>query len=81
MVRNLFSTDLKKKPMQEIELERVLQQLNMTMDEFLDFCILCGKIIFMLDKDSCNLDSYLVGITYFLSGSESKASCKFTLTG
>jgi len=42
LVRNLFSTDIKKKPVLEIELARVLEQLNLDMTKFLDFCILCG---------------------------------------
>ncbi len=55
MIKNLFSTQqtatvgpstpgLKpgQKPVYEINLATALEQLNITMDQFIDFCILCG---------------------------------------
>ena len=44
MVKNLFSTVQTKetKAVSEIDLRLVLDQLNISMDQFVDFCILCG---------------------------------------
>jgi flap endonuclease-1 len=53
MIKNLFSTQsssgpstpgLKtgQKPVYEVNLDVALEQLNITMDQFIDFCILCG---------------------------------------
>merc|ERR1711972_640777 len=42
LVRNLMAAESQKKQILEVSLERVLDQLNITMDQFIDFCILCG---------------------------------------
>jgi len=42
LVRNIFSTDLKKRPMFEVNLSRCLEQLDVDMETFIDFCILSG---------------------------------------
>jgi flap endonuclease-1 len=44
-IKNLFSTQSgggRDKPVYEISLETALEQLNISMDQFIDFCILCG---------------------------------------
>jgi flap endonuclease-1 len=42
VVRNIFSTDIKKRPMFEVNLGRCLEQLDIDMEKFIDFCILSG---------------------------------------
>merc|ERR1712217_64282 len=42
LVRNLMAADSQGKQIMEVNLERVLEQLNITMDQFIDFCILSG---------------------------------------
>ena len=51
MIKNLFSTQSStnapgmkpgQKPVYEVNLAVALEQLNVTMDQFIDFCILCG---------------------------------------
>lgn len=42
LVRNLMAAESQKKTIYEITLSTVLEQLNITMDQFIDFCILCG---------------------------------------
>jgi flap endonuclease-1 len=42
LVRNLMAAESQKKTILEVSLERVLEQLNITMDQFIDFCILSG---------------------------------------
>merc|ERR1719316_1798308 len=42
LVRNLMAPESAKKQILEVSLERVLEQLNITMDQFIDFCILSG---------------------------------------
>merc|ERR1712039_588518 len=42
LVRNLMAAESQKKQILEVSLERVLEQLNITMDQFIDFYILCG---------------------------------------
>jgi len=42
LVRNLMAAESQKKTIFEVSLERVLEQLNITMDQFIDFCILSG---------------------------------------
>merc|ERR1712151_183607 len=42
LVRNLMAAESQKKKILEVSLERVLEQLNITMVQFIDFCILCG---------------------------------------
>merc|ERR1719330_2097749 len=42
LVRNLMAAEAQKKQIYEITLERALEQLNISMDQFIDFCILCG---------------------------------------
>merc|ERR1711972_1194234 len=42
LVRNLMAAESQKKQILEVSLERVLEQLNITMDQFIDFCILSG---------------------------------------
>ena len=41
-LRRLTHSAAKKMPVLEINLAKVLEGLEMTMDEFIDFCILCG---------------------------------------
>merc|ERR1712241_22736 len=42
LVRNLMAAESQKKQILEVNLERVLEQLNISMDQFIDFCILSG---------------------------------------
>merc|ERR1712216_505371 len=42
LVRNLMAAESQKKQILEVSLERVLAQLNITMVQFIDFCILSG---------------------------------------
>merc|ERR1711920_58743 len=42
LVRNLMAAEAQKKTIYEVTLERALEQLNISMDQFIDFCILCG---------------------------------------
>merc|ERR1712100_23298 len=42
LVRNLMAAESQKKTILEVSLERVLEQLNITMDQFIDSCILSG---------------------------------------
>jgi len=42
LIRNLMAAESQKKQIYEVSLERVLEQLNVSMDQFIDFCILCG---------------------------------------
>mmetsp|Transcript_5647 Transcript_5647/g.12825 ORF Transcript_5647/g.12825 Transcript_5647/m.12825 type:complete len:394 (+) Transcript_5647:74-1255(+) len=42
LVRNLMAAEAQKKQILEVSLERALEQLNITMDQFIDFCILSG---------------------------------------
>jgi len=42
LIRNLFATDYKKRPILEIDLELVLKLLDINMDQFIEFCILSG---------------------------------------
>jgi len=42
LVRNLMAAESQKKTIYEISLEKALEQLNVSMDQFIDFCILCG---------------------------------------
>jgi len=42
LVRNLMAAEAQKKQILEVSLERILEQLNITRDQFIDFCILCG---------------------------------------
>merc|ERR1711972_365614 len=42
LVRNLMAAESQGKQIMEINLERILEQLNITMDQFIDFCILSG---------------------------------------
>jgi len=48
LIRNLFSTDQKKRPTLEVNLKRTLEQLDIEMDMFIDFCILSGFFFFFL---------------------------------
>merc|ERR1711963_89895 len=41
LVRNLMAAEAQKKTIYEVTLERALEQLNISMDQFIDFCILC----------------------------------------
>ncbi|CAD7938399.1 unnamed protein product [Amoebophrya sp. A25] len=43
LIRNLFTTDPKKRPTLEVDLARLLEQLDIDMDKFIDFCILSGS--------------------------------------
>jgi len=42
LIRNLMAAESQKKTIMEVSLERALEQLNITMDQFIDFCILSG---------------------------------------
>ncbi|KAH7821026.1 Flap endonuclease 1, FEN1 [Monocercomonoides exilis] len=42
LLRNLTSSEAKKLPIKEIHLKEVLEGFNMTMNQFVDLCILCG---------------------------------------
>lgn len=42
LVRNLMAAESQKKQILEVNLERALEQLNISMDQFIDFCILSG---------------------------------------
>lgn len=42
LIRNLMAAESQKKQILEVNLERVLEQLNINMDQFIDFCILSG---------------------------------------
>merc|ERR1712048_1142853 len=42
LVRNLMAAESQKKTILEANLAVALEQLNVTMDQFIDFCILCG---------------------------------------
>merc|ERR550537_1587036 len=42
LVRNLMAAESQKKTILEVNLAVALEQLNVTMDQFIDFCILCG---------------------------------------
>ncbi|XP_019427473.1 PREDICTED: flap endonuclease 1-like isoform X3 [Lupinus angustifolius] len=41
-LRHLMDPSSKKVPVMEFEIEKILEGLNMTMDQFIDFCILSG---------------------------------------
>ena len=42
LIRNLTFSEARKLPIREIHLTRVLQELNFTMEQFIDLCILLG---------------------------------------
>jgi flap endonuclease-1 len=42
LIRNLFAPEAQKKPILEVDLALALEQIGVTMDQFIDFCILCG---------------------------------------
>merc|ERR1712113_589186 len=42
LVRNLMAAESQKKQILEVSLDRILEQLNITMSQFIDFCILSG---------------------------------------
>merc|ERR1712151_748966 len=42
LVRNLMAAESQKKTILEVSLQVALEQLNVTMDQFIDFCIFCG---------------------------------------
>merc|ERR1719213_374775 len=42
LVRNLMAAESQKKQILEVSLERALEQLNINMNQFIDFCILSG---------------------------------------
>lgn len=42
LVRNLMAAESQKRTIMEVSLSLVLEQLNITMDQFIDFCILSG---------------------------------------
>ena len=42
MLRHLHKSDAQKLPIMEINLAIALEELDMTMDQFVDVCILCG---------------------------------------
>ena len=42
LIRKLTYAEARKEPPLEFELSKVLNELNITMDQFIDLCILCG---------------------------------------
>merc|ERR1719215_1535871 len=42
LIRNLMAAESQKKQIYEVTLQRALEQLNISMDQFIDFCILSG---------------------------------------
>ena len=42
LVRHLYLSEAKKKPVLEFDLEKVLNGMEINMDQFIDICILCG---------------------------------------
>lgn len=42
LIRNLLAAEAQKKQIYEVNLAVALEQLDITMDQFIDFCILCG---------------------------------------
>jgi flap endonuclease-1 len=42
LIRNLTYSEVRKSPLMEISIDKVLQGLNLTMDQFIDLCILLG---------------------------------------
>jgi flap endonuclease-1 len=42
LIRNLMAAESQKRTILEVNLAVALEQLNITMDQFIDFCILCG---------------------------------------
>lgn len=42
LIRNLMAAESQKKTILEVNLARILEQIGITMDQFIDFCILCG---------------------------------------
>merc|ERR1719188_360471 len=42
LIRNLMAAESQKKTILEVSLDRALEQLDITMDQFIDFCILSG---------------------------------------
>merc|ERR1712139_573866 len=42
LLRNLMAAESQKKTIFEVELSVALEQLGVSMDQFIDFCILCG---------------------------------------
>merc|ERR1712060_819903 len=42
LIRNLMAAESQKKTILEVTLAVALEQLNVTMDQFINFCILCG---------------------------------------
>lgn len=52
LIRNLSASDNKKNPILEINLEKILEAIELTQEQFIDLCILCG----------CDYTSTLKGI-------------------
>jgi flap endonuclease-1 len=42
LIRNLLAAEAQKKQIYEVHLKVALEQLDMSMEQFIDFCILCG---------------------------------------
>jgi flap endonuclease-1 len=42
LIRNLMAAESQKKQILEVHLDRILEQLNISMNQFIDFCILSG---------------------------------------
>merc|ERR1712195_209820 len=42
LIRNLMAAEAQKRQILEVDLSVALEQLNVTMDQFIDFCILSG---------------------------------------
>ena len=42
LIRNLCTPVQQKVPINEYEYDKVIEGLNLTQDQFIDFCILCG---------------------------------------
>src|SRR5690606_14025596 len=42
LLRYMLASEAKKMPIQELHLDKILQGMELTMDQFIDVCILCG---------------------------------------
>jgi len=71
LIRNLFATDHKKRPILEVNSALMLRLLDIPMEQFIEFCILCGcdytntikgvgqKTAFKLLKQNGNMETLL----------------------
>ncbi|MCV5824480.1 hypothetical protein OFN33_28880, partial [Escherichia coli] len=71
LLRHLTFSESRKEPIQEFHLDKILEGLQLTMDQFIDMCILCGcdycdtirgigpKKAYKLIKDYKNIEGVL----------------------